>query len=424
MARGDEIDRIVARNTGLTSANISNTQRHNEREKDVYANVDIVPERTNMNIHFKSPTGNYAEMFNQMEEEKLISTRGLKSDAKKFAEMIIDVNSAYFYNHGGYEYAKRFYEDAYKCCAKIIGGEEYILSAVMHADERNSAMSKELNEDIYHYHLHVVYVPVVEKEIKFSKRCKDKSLIGKVKEKITQVSFSKKWESFPLTDENGNEKKSKTGKTIYRKSYSVLQDNVYELMREKGYTDFERGEKFSTEENLSVIQFKVNQEEKKLKEISSLVQKQNELKSSLEEKAENVLRKSRVMVENAKNNFPAVQEVLPKPKINESAKNYRLRIIPIIEKYFKKAAYMVTAYIEMKHKYEQFQNRMNYLESRNDSLEKLNNTLTVAKNKANDKASKFDRLVSHFGLERVNSWLNETISERQMSKQHHHDYER
>ena len=36
--------------------------------------------------------------------------------------------------------AKQFYEDAYKAAVKIAGGEQYILSAVMHADERNRAM--------------------------------------------------------------------------------------------------------------------------------------------------------------------------------------------------------------------------------------------------------------------------------------------
>ena len=90
------------------------------------------------------------------------------------------VNSAYFYNHGGYEFAKRFYEDAYKAAIEIVGGEQYILSAVMHADERNRAMSEALGQDVFHYHLHVVYVPVVEKPILWSKRCKDKSLVGTV----------------------------------------------------------------------------------------------------------------------------------------------------------------------------------------------------------------------------------------------------
>ena len=72
-----------------------------------------------------------------MEQDGVISTRGLKPDAVKYGELVFDVNSAYFYNHGGYEFAKQFYADAYKAAAEIVGGEQYILSAVMHADERN-----------------------------------------------------------------------------------------------------------------------------------------------------------------------------------------------------------------------------------------------------------------------------------------------
>ena len=83
-------------------------------------------------------------MFDRMEQEKVISTRGLKPDAVKFGELVFDVNSAYFYNHGGYEFAKQFYADAYKAAVEIVGGEQYILSAVMHADERNRAMSEAL----------------------------------------------------------------------------------------------------------------------------------------------------------------------------------------------------------------------------------------------------------------------------------------
>lgn len=54
----------------------------------------------------------------------------------------------------------------------------------MHADERNQGMSKALAYDVWHYHLHVVYVPVVEKQILWSKRCKDSALVGTVKETI------------------------------------------------------------------------------------------------------------------------------------------------------------------------------------------------------------------------------------------------
>ena len=205
MARNDGIDRTVARNQDLeTPADVAKVQEHNEREKDSYSNQDIVPERTALNVHFKSPTDDYVKMFEQMEQDGVISTRGLKPDAVKYGELIFDVNSAYFYNHGGYEFAKQFYADAYKAAVEIVGGEQYILSAVMHADERNQAMSEALGEDVYHYHLHVVYIPVVEKQILWSKRCKDESLRGTVKETITQVSRSKKWESKPVLDKDGN----------------------------------------------------------------------------------------------------------------------------------------------------------------------------------------------------------------------------
>ena len=272
MARNDGIDRTVARNQDLeTPDDVAKIQEHNEREKDSYSNQDIVPERTPLNVHFKVPTDDYVKMFEQMEQDKIISTRGLKPDAIKYGELVFDVNSAYFYNHGGYEFAKQFYADAYRATVKIVGGEQYILSAVMHADERNRAMSEALGEDVYHYHLHVVYVPVVEKQILWSKRCKDEALRGTVKETITQVSRSKKWDSKPVLDENGNPMLNAKGKKILKSSYSVLQDDFFHFMRSAGYTDVERGERGSTEEHLTVTQFKVQAEQQRLEAVTGQV---------------------------------------------------------------------------------------------------------------------------------------------------------
>ena len=272
MARNDGIDRTVARNQNLpTLDDVAKIQEHNEREKDSYSNQDIVPERTPLNVHFKVPTDDYVKMFEQMEQDGVISTRGLKPDAIKYGELIFDVNSAYFYNHGGYEFAKQFYADAYKAAVEIIGGEQYILSAVMHADERNRAMSEALGEYVYHYHLHVVYIPVVEKQILWSKRCKDESLRGTVKETIMQVSRSKKWDSKPVLDENGNPMINEKGKKILKSSYSVLQDDFFHFMRAAGYDDVERGERGSTEEHLTVTQFKVQAEQQRLEAVTGQV---------------------------------------------------------------------------------------------------------------------------------------------------------
>lgn len=288
MARNDGIDRTSARNVNLTAAKIGNAQRHNEREKESYTNPDIIPEHTPQNIHFKKPTAGYAEMFAQMEKDGVISTRGLKSDANLYGELIFDVNSAYFYNHGGYEFAKRFYEDAYKAAIEIVGDEQYILSAVMHADERNRAMSEALGRDVFHYHLHVVYVPVVEKQILWSKRCKDNSLVRTVKKTIMQVSSSKKWLSKPALDEQGAPILQKNGKPVLRKSYSVLQDDFFQAMRNAGYTDVERGERGSSEEHLTVTQFKVEREQERLEQLTAQTQQKEQQAASLEKKIENI----------------------------------------------------------------------------------------------------------------------------------------
>ena len=272
MARNDGIDRTFARNQDLpTLDDVAKVQEHNEREKDSYSNQDIDTTQTHRNVHFKKPTDSYAAMFDQMIADGVISTRGLKADAVKYGELLFDVNSAYFHNHGGYEYAKQFYADAYKAAVEIVGGEQYILSAVMHADERNRAMSEALGEDVYHYHLHVVYIPVVEKQILWSKRCKDEFLRGTVKETITQVSRSKKWESKPVLNEDGNPMLNAKGKKILKSSYSVLQDDFFHFMRAAGYTDVERGERGSTEEHLTVTQFKVQAEQQRLEAMTGQV---------------------------------------------------------------------------------------------------------------------------------------------------------
>ena len=88
MARGDGIHRTNARNMRLTAAKIGNVQQHNEREKESYANQDIVPERTQLNVHFKKPAGSYAEMFQKLKEDGVISTRANMIQRAKELNMI------------------------------------------------------------------------------------------------------------------------------------------------------------------------------------------------------------------------------------------------------------------------------------------------------------------------------------------------
>ena len=272
-----KINFTVVRNAAYTSGSIEIRERHNERDNENYYNVDIIPERKNLNVHYKqnhSSNGEpetYQQTFARMIDDGVIVRRGLKADAKVFDELIFDVNTNYFDNNGGYEYAKRFYDEAYRAAVKEVGGEQYILSAVMHADERNSALSDQLGRDVYHYHLHVVYVPVVEKEILWTKRCKESALVGKVKETIPQISHSKKWPKY----------KDETGKWV--NSYSLLQDRFYDHMRTAGFDGFERGERGSTAEHLDVLDYKIQEDTKRLETLDKQMEKKETKIAKLDE---------------------------------------------------------------------------------------------------------------------------------------------
>ena len=435
-------DRTCVRNVNVSNANIGNTQAHNEREKKTYINPDIVPERAAYNVHFKEPTGDYIRMFGKMEEEKVISTRGLKADATKFCELVFDVNSAYFYNHGGYEFAKRFYEEAYRAAVEIIGGEQYILSAVMHADERNRAMSEQLGEDVYHYHLHVVYVPVVKKEILWSKRCKDPALRGTVKDVIMQVSRSKKWLSNPATDELGASILQKNGKPVLKKSYSVLQDDYYEHMVAAGYTDIERGEAGSTEEHLTVTQFKVEQEQQRLAQIQDAAayamaetQRQNEIMEDARRRAREAEARLKTKemdakaVEDLAREFSDdVERVLPEAGTLESARTYReKKAKPLYKKIVDVLRALFKRYLDLRESFNRLSNNYNRLQRQYASLDESVDRLAEENRGLKRVAADYDTLCRGYGADRVEEQvkaIREQEAERKRQRRvlrHSHD---
>jgi len=262
-------DMSCARVKQYKASNIGASERHNERKNDTYSNLNVVPERIQYNVHFKDPSEKtYVEILEEMEGNGKVSRRGLRPDATLFDEIVLDVNTMYFDRNGGYEYAKKFYEEAYHFLERKFGSD-YILSAVMHADELNKAATDELGVPTYHYHMHAVVVPVVEKEIRWSKRCKDPELRGTVKEVIHQISHSKKWAyTEPILDDHGAPVLRANGKPKFRASYSILQDEFVDHMREAGYRDFQRGELGSTAEHLSSLQYQLEKDKERLSKIT------------------------------------------------------------------------------------------------------------------------------------------------------------
>lgn len=263
-----------ARVRTYTAAKIGAAERHTERKNTDYGNVNVEPERIPMNVHFKSPGDkSYMDILREMESDGKISLRGLRADAVLFDEVIFDVNTMYFEERGGYDYAKEFFAEAYRyACEKY--GEYNIISAVMHADEINKAVSDELGHPVYHYHMHLIALPVVEKEIRWSKRCKDPELVGTVKEVIHQISHSKKWESRePMLDDYGKPIMRKNGKPKFRPSYSILQDEFYLHMTEHGFKGFDRGKEGSTAEHLTSLQYQIEKDKERLAKIDRSIQR-------------------------------------------------------------------------------------------------------------------------------------------------------
>ena len=266
----------VARVKTRTQESVGKFERHIERKNEHYANMNVDLERAPMNVSFRDCGElTYNDMLEKLIDEGKVSMRGLKKDAKVYDELIFDINSEYFEENGGYEFAKVFYEEAYYFAEKLYG-KDNILSAVMHADEINLTLSDKYGYPVYHYHMHVMALPVVEKKILWSKRCKDKSLIGTVKEIINQISHSKKWKSPQKLNEYGEPEFNEKGKPVLVPSYSILQDQFYEHMQEAGFRDFERGVRGSTAQIKTNARFQAEQDKKRLAAIQEKIEQANE----------------------------------------------------------------------------------------------------------------------------------------------------
>ena len=83
-----------------------------------------------------------------------------------------------------------------------------------------------------------------------------------------QVSHSKKWPMVPMTDDQGQPVLKKNGKPRLISSYSLLQTQFFEHMRQAGFTDFERGIQGSDAEHLNVLEYKVQKDRQTVAELS------------------------------------------------------------------------------------------------------------------------------------------------------------
>lgn len=120
-----------------------------EEKNTNYSNKDINKSKSKENYSIKSPSTTYTKLF-QLIKEKYNLKWQIKSVRNVACEYIITSNKDFFDNIG-IEETKRFFKSAYSfvCNYKNLG-EQYILSAKVHMDEKVS-------------HMHLVFIPVIYK---------------------------------------------------------------------------------------------------------------------------------------------------------------------------------------------------------------------------------------------------------------------
>lgn len=199
-------------------------ERHNERLNHNYSNKDIDLSRTSENYHIKKIQ---AETY-QQEFERIRTRQQLKGNlrlqGKKQSTVLCEfviTSDKEFFDRIGKERTRRFFEAAYDFVTAKAGGEQYVLSAVVHLDEATP-------------HMHVTFIPVINGKDRKGNPCK-------------RINCSEFWKG--------------------RDSYSRLQDEYYDFITSRGY-DLERGVKGSTAEHLSVAEYKLKKTEEQLAEVT------------------------------------------------------------------------------------------------------------------------------------------------------------
>ncbi len=195
------------------------SERHNERHNQNYSNQDIDQTRTAMNYHLKAQTGSYLDTFYMIREQEHLQGN-LRLNGQKQSTVLCEfliTSDADFFDRIGAERTRKFFEDAYRFVCMKVGGEQYIVSATVHMDEKTP-------------HMHCAFIPVV--------RCKDKK-----GQPCKRINCSEFWKG--------------------RDSYSRLQDEFHDWVTSHGY-DLERGKKGSTAEHLSVEKYKLKKVQEQL----------------------------------------------------------------------------------------------------------------------------------------------------------------
>ena len=217
----------IIRNENHKMGAVHLIERHNERLNKNYSNKDIDLSRSHLNYHMKQiQSKTYHQEFERIRaKHNLLGNLRLTGEKQSnvMCEFLITSDKDFF-DRLGEEKTKRFFSDAYDFVASKVGGEQFIVSAVVHIDEKSP-------------HMHIAYIPVIKGKDRKKNPC-------------LRINCSEFWKG--------------------RDSYSKLQDEYYDYISSRGYL-LERGEKGSTAEHLSVSEYKLKKTQEQISELTEQV---------------------------------------------------------------------------------------------------------------------------------------------------------
>ena len=183
----------IIRNAKYKRENLKAVYRHNERKNKNYSNKDIDKTKSYLNYALKEPEFNYEKQIDKIREKYDLKGQ-IKTVSNIVCEYVITSDNDFFKRIGEKE-TKRYFETAYKfVCEYKDLGEQYILSAKVHYDERSP-------------HMHLLFLPVVH-------------TTDKKGNNIDKLACSEFWKA--------------------KDSYRQLQNAFFEYMVSNGF-DFKRG---------------------------------------------------------------------------------------------------------------------------------------------------------------------------------------
>ncbi len=125
------------------------SERHNERRNKNYSNKDIDPSRTCLNYHLKQPTAaSYEQEFYRIRDEYDLKGN-LRLTGKKQSTILCEfmiTSDKQFFDRLGKERTRDFFRDAYRFVMHKVGGEQFVVSAVVHMDEKRPICTLRLSQ--------------------------------------------------------------------------------------------------------------------------------------------------------------------------------------------------------------------------------------------------------------------------------------